>query len=157
MILDGNLTIQTSTKLNKTMKIANRFNTDRSSVMATQDLSDAILEMIQQQITRLRQEYNYILDCQVSATVPAFYHEGTYRIEIALKLPDQELKIDREPIPDYYQEDIYVAIWSAFDLARKKLKAHSSQTNISTTATPVKQNFPLPNRTIRRCRGYAQG
>lgn len=139
------------------METVNRFNIDRSSAMIGKDLPEAILEMIQQQIVRLRTEYDRILDCQVSTTVPAFSQSGIYQIRIAISLPDQNLTIDRAPIPDCYQEDIYVAIWSAFDLARKKLKAHSIPTDCGVNVTTVENHFPQISRTIRRCRGYAQG
>ena len=140
------------------MKTATLFKADVSQVIADRDLPDSIAEMIQQQIARLRQEHNYILNCQVSANVPEFHRSGIYQIQIILTLADRDLTIDREPIPDYYQEDIYVAIWSAFDLARKKLKTHySSQPNRVVHKAPIQQNSHQPIRCIRRCVGYAQG
>jgi hypothetical protein len=140
------------------MKTATLFTTDVSQVIADRDLPDAIAEMIQQQIARLRQEYSYILNCQVSANIPAFCQSGIYQIQIVLTLTDRDLTIEREPIPDYYQEDIYVAIWSAFDLARKKLKAHySTQNHPGISTAPIQANSHPPIRCIRRCVGYAQG
>ena len=157
-ILGGNLKRETSTNIEKKMKTATLFKANLSQVIADRDLPDSIVEMIQQQITRLRQEYSYILNCQVSANVPALYQAGIYQIQIVLTLADGDLTIDREPIPDYYQEDIYVAIWSAFDLARKKLKAHYiSQANRVVPKAPIQQNSHQPIRCIRRCVGYAQG
>jgi ribosome-associated translation inhibitor RaiA len=140
------------------MKTATLFKTDVSQIIADRDLPDSIAEMIQQQIARLRQEYSDILHCQVSANIPAFCQAGIYQIQIVLKLADRDLTIDREPIPDYYQEDIYVAIWSAFDLARKKLQAYSLiQNDRGTSTAPLQKNAHPPIRCIRRCVGYAQG
>lgn len=141
------------------MKTATLFKADVSQVIADRDLPDSIAEMIQQQIARLRQEHSYILNCQVSANVPEFHRSGIYQIQIILTLADRDLTIDREPIPDYYQEDIYVAIWSAFDLARKKLKDHyyCLHNNCDPIATPIGQNSHQAIRGIRRCVGYAQG
>jgi hypothetical protein len=140
------------------MKTATLFKANLSQVIADRDLPDSIGEMIQQQIARLRQEHSYILNCQVRASVPALYQAGIYQIQIVLTLADGDLTIDREPIPDYYQEDIYVAIWSAFDLARKKLKAHySSQINCGIHQAPIQKKSHPEIRCIRRCVGYAQG
>jgi hypothetical protein len=139
------------------METVNLCNANGFKVIVTQDLPPAISEMIQQQIARFKQEYSYMLKCKVDVAVPAFCQTGIYQIRIVITLPDCELKIDREPTPDYYQEDIYVAIWSAFDLARKKLKEHSISTNYAIKIDPV-QNISQPSiRPIRRCRGYAQG
>jgi hypothetical protein len=144
-------------QIKKMMETANLFKADASQIIADRDLPDSIAEMIQQQIARLIQEHSYILNCQVSATVPAFYQEGTYLIQIALTLLDRQVSIEREPIPDYYQEDIYVAIWSAFDLARKKLKELSIQTAYGISTNPIQESSHPPIRAIRRCIGYAQG
>jgi hypothetical protein len=141
------------------MKTATLLKTDVSQVIADRDLPDSIAEMIQQQVTRLRQEHSYILNCQVSANVPKFYRSGIYQIQIILTLADRDLTIDRKPIPDYYQEDIYVAIWSAFDLARKKLKEHyyCLQNDCDIITAPIAQNSHPAIRGIRRCVGYARG
>jgi hypothetical protein len=130
---------------------------DGSQLIAVRDLSDSVTEMIQQQIARLRQEHNYILNCQMSANVPAFCREGSYQIQIVITLPDRDLTIDRKPIPDYYQEDIYVAIWSAFDLARKKLQELAwVRADLGTCPTP-QHSFYQQTRPLRRSVGYAHG
>jgi ribosome-associated translation inhibitor RaiA len=139
------------------METANLCNTNEVQLIAAQDLPDAIKGMIQQQIARLKQEYSYLLNCKVDVAVPTFCQTGIYQVRIILKLPDLDLKIDREPTPDCYQEDIYVAIWSAFDLARKKLRAHSVSTNYTVNIDPIEQVSYPSIRTVRRCRGYAQG
>jgi ribosome-associated translation inhibitor RaiA len=138
------------------METVNLCNANGARVISDQDLPDSIKEMIQQQIDRLQREYSNMLNCKVDVIVPEFHQAGTYQVQIILTLQNLELKIDRDPTPDYYQEDIYVAIWSAFDLARKKLKEHSLQIDGNITASPKKvQHQPI--RGIRRSRGYAQG
>lgn len=139
------------------METVNRSNRNEAQVISAHDFPADITAMIEQQIARLKREYSYLLDCQLTATVPAMYNTGTYRIQIVLTLPNQELKIDREPTPDYYQEDIYVAIWSAFDLARKKLQLHTIPTDCAVSAIPVPNICYQPIRGIRRCCGYAKG
>lgn len=124
-MLGGNLTISASTKPLIAMKTSNLCNVDQERVITAQHFSDPIREMIRQKIARLKQEYSDLLNCKVDVSVPAFCHTGIYQVQIVLNLLHLDLKIDREPTPDYYQEDMYVAIWSAFDLASKKLKEHS--------------------------------
>jgi ribosome-associated translation inhibitor RaiA len=138
------------------METVNFCTANGARIISDQDLSDSITEMIQEQIKRFRREYSYILNCKVDIIVPEFHQAGTYQVKISLTLPDLELKIDRDPTPDYYQEDIYVAIWSAFDLARKKLRELSFSIDGGIAASPTKiQHQPI--RVIRRSRGYAQG
>jgi hypothetical protein len=139
------------------METANLQNTNESRVIAAQDLPDAITGMIKQQIVRLKQEYSYILNCKVDVARPAFCHTGIYQVRIVITLPNLDLKIDRDPTPDYYQEDIYVAIWSAFDLARKKLKEHPCSLDYPIVASPIQTIQHQPIRGIRRSRGYAKG
>jgi ribosome-associated translation inhibitor RaiA len=138
------------------METVNFCNANGARVISDQDLPDSITEMIQQQTDRIQREYSYILNCKVDVIVPEFYQTGTYQVQIILNLPNLELKIDREPTPDCYQEDIYVAIWSAFDLARKKLRERSLLLDSRIAASPTKIQHP-PIRGIRRSRGYAQG
>jgi ribosome-associated translation inhibitor RaiA len=137
------------------METVNLCNANGARVISDQDLPNSITEMIQQQIDRLQREYSDLLNCKVEVVVPEFYQTGTYQVQIILTLPNLELKIDREPTPDYYQEDIYVAIWSAFDLARKKLRAYSLPLDRRIIASPTKKHQPILG--IRRSRGYAQG
>jgi ribosome-associated translation inhibitor RaiA len=152
-MLGGNLTISTSTKSPTTMKTSNLC----SRVIAAQYLPDAIKGMIQQKIARLKQEYSDLLNCKVDVAVPAFCQTGIYQVRIVLNLPQLDLKIDREPTPDCYQEDMYVAIWSAFDLASKKLKEHSISAGYAIKTTPIEKVLPQSMRTVRRSQGYARG
>lgn len=157
MCLGGNLTISTSTKSPAPMKTSNLCNVNQARVIAAQHLPDTIRAMIQQQIARLKQECSDLLNCKVDVTVPAFCQTGIYQVRIVLNLPQLDLKIDREPTPDCYQEDIYVAIWSAFDLASKKLKEHSISAGYAPKPTPLQNIPPQSMRTVRRSQGYARG
>jgi ribosome-associated translation inhibitor RaiA len=154
MYLGGRLTISPSTKSPATMKTSNLCSVNQSRVIAAQYLPDAIKGMIQQQIARLKQEYSDLLNCKVDVSVPAFCQTGIYQVRILLNLPQLDLKIDREPTPDYYQEDMYVAIWSAFDLASKKLKEHSISAGYEIKTAPIPY---IPPQSMRRSQGYARG
>ncbi len=81
-------------------------------------------DLIRHQIDRLNQEHSWISHCQVTAKVPAPFTTGMYQIHIDCQIPDGSVVIDRQPLTDFYQEDLQVAIWSAFEQARQKIKSH---------------------------------
>jgi ribosome-associated translation inhibitor RaiA len=126
------------------------------TLVEVRELPEAIEENILEQISRLRQEYPQAIDCKVSIKTPAFCIEGCYQIEIAIVLSGRTLTIERSPNRDCYQEDLYVAIWSAFNLAKKQLKAELSKGSTVDTAlgeaSLSRRNYPL-----RRTSGYAGG
>jgi ribosome-associated translation inhibitor RaiA len=118
----------------------------------------ALNVIIQDRIKRIRQEFKSILNCQVKIKVPACQPEGCYHIQILISLPDRDLTIDREPIADYYQEDPYVAIWSAFAVAQQQIKEHLMRSGCQNiTTNPVSDRMHQQIRPIRRSRGYAGG
>jgi ribosome-associated translation inhibitor RaiA len=93
-----------------------------SPAVTLHNVPDNAEVIIRDQIDRLVREHQWILNCQVTAEVPAPYTEGLYHIQITLTLPERLLVVERQPGADHYQEDIYVAIWSAFDLARQEIR-----------------------------------
>ncbi len=136
------------------MQTATILKVDRSTLVEVPELPEAIEENILEQIARLRQEYPQAIDCKVSVKTPAFCKEGCYQIEIEIVLSGRTLKIERSPNLDCYQEDLYVAIWSAFNLAKKQLKAELTQASTVDAAlgeaSLSRRNYPL-----RRTIGYA--
>jgi ribosome-associated translation inhibitor RaiA len=132
------------------MQTATILKVDRATLVEVRELPEAIEDNILEQIARLRQEYPQAIDCKVSVKTPAFCKEGCYQIEIAIVLSGRTLTIDRSPNVDCYQEDMYVAIWSAFNLAKKQLKAELSQASTAGEASLSRRNYPL-----RRTIGYA--
>ena len=139
------------------MTTANIFKSDISALVELQNLPDSVNGNIQEQITRLRQEYPQAINCKVSVKAPAFCQEGCYQIEIAIALSGRILTIDRAPNPDCYQEDLYVAIWSAFNLAKKQLQAHLSQAITVVSKSVVQDSSRRSVYPLRRCIGYAGG
>jgi ribosome-associated translation inhibitor RaiA len=157
MCLGGSLTISTSIKSQTPMQTSTLCNASKTRVIAAQYLPDTIRAMIQQRIVRLKQEYSDLLNCKVDVTVPAFCQTGIYQVGIVLNLSHLDLKIDRQPTPDYYQEDIYVAVWSAFDLASKKLKQHSISSGYAHQTISI-ENIPNQStQTVYRSQEYARG
>jgi ribosome-associated translation inhibitor RaiA len=136
------------------MQTATILKVDRSTLVEVRELPDAIEDNILEQITRLRQEYPQAIDCQVSVKTPDFCKEGCYQIEIAIVLSGRTLTIERSPNLDCYQEDLYVAIWSAFNLAKKQLKQELTKAPTMEAAlgeaSLYRHNYPL-----RRTIGYA--
>jgi ribosome-associated translation inhibitor RaiA len=136
------------------MQTATILKVDRSTLVEVRELPEAIEENILEQIARLRHEYPQAIDCNVSVKTPDFCKEGCYQIEIVIVLSGRTLTIDRSPNRDCYQEDLYVAIWSAFNLAKKQLKAELTQAwNVDAALdgdSSHRRNYPL-----RRTIGYA--
>jgi hypothetical protein len=95
---------------------------EASHPIAHNPVPDSAAVIIQDQIARLTREHPWILNCQAHVEVPAPYRSDLYQIQILLTLPERLLVVDRIPPVDSFQEDIYVAIWSAFDLARQKIR-----------------------------------
>jgi hypothetical protein len=139
------------------MKTSYFFQAEIPELIEIPELSETAKGIIQEQIDRFKQEYKYLLNCRFKIQVPGFQPEGLYQIQLVLTLPDRDLTIERYPNPDYYQEDLYVAIWSAFDLAKQQLKEHLLQCNYGVAPAPIQCSPRPPIRPIRRCRGYAQG
>jgi ribosome-associated translation inhibitor RaiA len=137
------------------MQTATILKVDRATLVEVRELPEAIGDNILEQIARLRQEYPQAIDCNVSVKTPAFCKEGCYQIEIAIGLSGRTLTIERLPNLDCYQEDLYVAIWSAFNLAKKQLKQHLSQA--STTDAASADSLSRRNYPLRRTIGYAGG
>ncbi len=155
--MGGKLTISTSTQSPAQMQTSTLCSVNQARVITPQHLPETIRAMIQQRIARLKQECSDLLNCKVDITVPAFCQTGIYQVGIVLNLSQLDLKIDREPTPDCYQEDIYVAIWSAFDLASKKLKQHSISAGYAPKPIPTQTVPTQQMRTLRRSHGYARG
>jgi hypothetical protein len=81
--------------------------------------------IVRKQIDKLSLDRRGITITQVSAEVPAPYTEGRYQIKIVCDLPGRgQLVVNRLPQTDCFHEDLDVAIWSAFALARQQIKQH---------------------------------
>ncbi len=142
---------------------------DRLELIEFQDLPDSVTNNIQTQINRLCQEYPTLIDCQAIVKAPISSPEGCYHLQIWLTLSEsaigktgmkyhRQLRVDRTPNPDNYQEDIDVAIWSAFKLARTKLQEYSLSAathQIAESSRPDRSISPV--RPLRRSIGYAGG
>jgi cold shock CspA family protein/ribosome-associated translation inhibitor RaiA len=82
-------------------------------------LSEVVEEDIREKAAKLDVFYDQIMGCRVIVEAPHRHsHQGIfYNVRIDLTLPGAELVVKREP-----NEDIYVAVRDAFDVARRQLE-----------------------------------
>jgi ribosomal subunit interface protein len=86
--------------------------------------SPAVEEKIRERAAKLDRYYDRITACRVVVETPHRHqHQGRgYRIRVDLTVPDGEILADSGHGEDPAHEDIYVAIRSAFDAARRSLE-----------------------------------
>ena len=82
---------------------------------------------IRAQAERLEGFFERIMSCHVVVDVPHRRHrEGnSYQLRIDLKVPGQEIAVNREPSPQGDHRDIDIAIRDAFDEARRQLEEYA--------------------------------
>lgn len=87
--------------------------------------SKSIREKLHEKVEWLETFCDQIMTCRVVVDAPHLHHhEGVlYNVLIELRVPGAELLVKRQP-----REDIDVAIWDAFDAARRDLRIMSGNT-----------------------------
>lgn len=98
------------------MKIPLRISTRKLT------LSKSALDSIKSKAKKLEQFYDKIIACRVVVERPHRHknHGVQYHVSIDLSLPGTELAVKRES-----NEDVYIAIRDAFDVARRQLLSHN--------------------------------
>jgi ribosomal subunit interface protein len=88
------------------------------------DHSDAIETHIHNKIRKLEQFADRITTCRVTIESPHKHaHKGKlYNVKIDLKLPGDEIIINRNSQLDHSHEDIYVAVRDSFNEAKRRLQ-----------------------------------
>ena len=88
------------------------------------DLSQSALESIKNKAEKLEQFYDKIIACRVVVERPHRHknHGVQFHVSIDLSLPGTELAVKRES-----NEDIYIAIRDAFDVARRQLLSYNQK------------------------------
>jgi ribosomal subunit interface protein len=86
--------------------------------------SAAVEERIRERAAKLERYHHRITACRVVVETPHRHqHQGRgYRIRVDLAVPEGEILADSGRGADPAHEDIYVAIRSAFDAARRSLE-----------------------------------
>jgi ribosome-associated translation inhibitor RaiA len=85
--------------------------------------SSGVEASIQRWVARLERDYERIQRCAVIIEIPHQHsHQGNlFHVRVDLAVPGRELAVSREP----GNEDVYVAIASAFRAARRQLQDHA--------------------------------
>ena len=98
------------------MKIPLRISTRKLN------LSQPALDSIKNKAEKLEQFYDKIIACRVVVERPHRHknHGALYHVSIDLSLPGAELAVKRES-----NEDVYIAIRDAFDVARRQLLSYN--------------------------------
>lgn len=88
------------------------------------DLSTAMEDLIREKAQKLDHFYDGIISCRVRVDVPhRSKHSGVlYDVRVDMTVPGAELVVRREP-----DEDLHVAIVSAFDVAERRLKEYADK------------------------------
>ena len=88
------------------------------------DLSQPALDSIKSKAEKLEQFYDKIIACRVVVERPHRHknHGVLFHVSIDLSVPGAELAVKRES-----NEDVYIAIRDAFDVARRQLLAYNQK------------------------------
>jgi len=87
--------------------------------------SDAIRQLIEEQVEHLEHHFELIIDCHVGFKLPDGNHRngGRYEVSIHLKMPGVgQVDVDRTPSPDERFADPQFAVSDAFRRAHRRLQ-----------------------------------
>src|SRR5688572_14654991 len=86
--------------------------------------SPAIESRIRERADRLEKSGARITSCHVVVSEPHRHHRkgDAINVRIDLKVPGQEIVVNREPAASTDHADVYVAIRDAFNAARRQLE-----------------------------------
>ena len=87
-------------------------------------LSDVAEKRIRSRAEKFERFSERIISCHVTVDAPHHHKQKgeRYEVRMVIALPGEELVIRHEP-----DEDIYVAIRDAFDVAERRLKEHKER------------------------------
>jgi cold shock CspA family protein len=114
------------------------------------ELSDDAMALIRERAERLEHFYRPIIRCQVSIEGPGSHHRagGPYQVRIDLRLPGEELTIDRQA-----SSELASAVREAFDAARRRLEDY-----VRRQRHEIKSHVSPPNGHVKRLfRGEGYG
>jgi cold shock CspA family protein/ribosome-associated translation inhibitor RaiA len=85
--------------------------------------SDALKERILAGIEDLEEVYDHLVSCRVMVedTTAARHSGKIYRVRLDIGVPHQTVFVDRKPVEADERRDVYQAVKSAFDIARRRL------------------------------------
>jgi ribosomal subunit interface protein len=88
------------------------------------ETSAAVEARIRERTERLERFDDRITSCHVVVQAPHRHHQQgqLYEVRIQVRVPGDELVINREGSQDHAHEDVYVAIRDAFQAAERRLE-----------------------------------
>jgi ribosomal subunit interface protein len=88
--------------------------------------SDALNEVINENIEKLEKIFDRITTCHVVVSLPhrSHVHGKVFHVHIDLHIPGNNIVITREPEKDDSHDDVYFAVREAFKVAKRKLQTH---------------------------------
>jgi cold shock CspA family protein/ribosome-associated translation inhibitor RaiA len=93
------------------------------------DASPSVEARVRARIAELEQFYDRIVSCRVMIEKPSRRrrHGDLYHVRVDLRIPNQEIVVNREPPERHAHEDILVAVHDCFDAVRRQLEDHVRQ------------------------------
>lgn len=93
------------------------------------DPSDILEANIREKAAKLDKFCDRIMSCRVMVEAPHKHHRkgNRYHVRIDLKVPNEEIAINREPSQHHSYTDVYVAVRDAFDAAKRKLEDYTER------------------------------
>lgn len=90
------------------------------------DASPAVETVIREKAAKLEHLFSHITYFRVTVEQDhKHHHKGNlFRITVDIKVPNDELVVNRSPAEDHSHSDIMVAIRDAFDATKKQLDAY---------------------------------
>ncbi len=92
--------------------------------------SDAVEARIREKAVKLERFAERITSCRVIVEAPHHHqlHGNAYDVRIDLRIPGEELIVNREGSKNPAHSDVYVAIRDAFAAAVRQLEDHAKRT-----------------------------
>ena len=91
------------------------------------DPSEAIAELVGEEVTRLERLWDRITGCVVTLEAPSLHHRhagSKYRVRIELSVPGARLVVGRDPPKTWKHGDLLPAVKEAFREAHRRLEDH---------------------------------
>jgi ribosomal subunit interface protein len=88
------------------------------------DASEAVEARIRERAARLERFYDRITSCHVVVQAPHRQRNkgNLYEVHIQLRVPGDEIVVNREGPNDHAHEDVYVAVRDAFAAMERRLE-----------------------------------
>ncbi|OFZ19502.1 MAG: hypothetical protein A2Z20_02945 [Bdellovibrionales bacterium RBG_16_40_8] len=90
--------------------------------------SEAVSVDVEKYLKKLERLYDRIVSCHVAVRAPHKHHKNhIYHVHIRLKIPGEDIVVNREPEKNYSHADMHVAIRDAFNALHKQLRERVKQ------------------------------